>query len=49
MSPPDVKMKPHSPFPVKFSDNKVDFALAKLDDLVNWSRKVKSAYKWLFL
>lgn len=39
MSPPDVKMKPHSPFPVKFSDNKVDFALAKLDDLVNWSRK----------
>ncbi|XP_045216184.2 NADH-quinone oxidoreductase subunit B-like [Mercenaria mercenaria] len=39
MSPPDVKLKPFSPFPAKFSDNKLDFALAKVDDLVNWSRK----------
>ncbi|KAL4227450.1 NADH dehydrogenase Fe-S protein subunit 7 ndufs7 [Mactra antiquata] len=39
MSPPDVKMKPYSPFNAKLADSKVDFALARIDDLVNWSRK----------
>jgi hypothetical protein len=40
MSPPDVKMKKYSPFPATIKDNKIDYALAKVDDLVNWSRKV---------
>jgi len=39
MSPPDVKLKPYSDFPQSFKDNKADYAIAKVDDLINWSRK----------
>lgn len=38
-SPPEVKLKRYSPFPVTFKDNKVEYAIAKLDDFINWSRK----------
>lgn len=34
-----VKRKPYSPFQPKL-DNVADFALARIDDLVNWARKV---------
>ena len=36
-----VPRGPYSPFKVGM-DNKVDFALARVDDLVNWGRKVTS-------
>ena len=29
-----------SPFQVDFKTNKVEWALARVDDLVNWGRKV---------
>jgi len=31
--------KPYSPFQVSFKENKMDYAMARLDDLVNWGRK----------
>ena len=31
----------YSPFKVDFKENKVEWALARVDDLVNWGRKVK--------
>lgn len=34
-----VKRKPYSPFQPKL-DNVADYALARIDDLVNWARKV---------
>lgn len=34
-----TKRGPYSPFQVEMS-NKVDFAFARVDDLVNWGRKV---------
>ena len=31
----------YSPFKVDFKQNKVEWALARVDDLVNWGRKVR--------
>ena len=31
----------YSPFKVDFKENKVEWALARVDDLVNWGRKVR--------
>lgn len=38
-SAPEVQMKKYSPFQVSTS-NKAEYAVARLDDLVNWSLKV---------
>lgn len=35
-----TKRKPYSPFQPKL-DNAADYALARVDDLVNWARKVQ--------
>ena len=32
----------YSPFKVDFKENKVEWALARVDDLVNWGRKVSA-------
>ena len=32
----------YTPFKVDFKQNKVEWALARVDDLVNWGRKVRS-------
>ena len=32
----------YSPFKVDFKENKVEWALARVDDLVNWGRKVRA-------
>jgi len=45
-SGPGAKLKKYSPFQVAPS-NKADFAVARLDDLVNWSLKVGFIYKLL--
>lgn len=37
----DVKLKPYSPFRVSFKSNTAEYALARVDDLVNWSLKVQ--------
>lgn len=34
------KHRPYSPFRIPFKTNKVEYALARLDDLLNWARKV---------
>ena len=34
----------YTPFKVDFKQNKVEWALARVDDLVNWGRKVREAY-----
>ncbi|WAQ98965.1 NDUS7-like protein [Mya arenaria] len=39
MNPVKTTMKSPSPFKASIKDNKLDFALARVDDLVNWSRK----------
>jgi len=31
--------KPYSPFQVSFKDNKMEYAMARFDDLLNWGRK----------
>ena len=37
----DINKRPrYSPFDVGVKDNKVDYVLARVDDLVNWGRKV---------
>ena len=38
----DKQIKPYkfSPFQVSFKENKVDYALARLDDLLNFVRRV---------
>ena len=33
----------YTPFKVDFKQNKVEWALARVDDLVNWGRKVRTA------
>lgn len=33
------KVKPYSPFQVNFKTNKAEWALARMDDIVNWGRK----------
>ena len=38
-----VKRGPYSPFQVG-TDNKMDYVLARFDDLVNWGRKVESNF-----
>lgn len=38
-----AKRGPYSPFQVSM-DNKVDYVLARVDDLVNWGRKVGHTY-----
>ena len=39
--PQTVERKPYSPFQVKLTpDNTMDYALARVDDLINWARKV---------
>ena len=37
----------YTPFKVDFKQNKVEWALARVDDLVNWGRKVREAYSRL--
>ena len=32
--------KPYSPFQVNPKDNKMEYAVARMDDVVNWARKV---------
>jgi len=34
-----IPRKPYSPFQKNFKDNKMDYAVARLDDVVNWARK----------
>ncbi|XP_055860302.1 NADH-quinone oxidoreductase subunit B 2-like [Biomphalaria glabrata] len=36
---PAAPKKPYSPFQVPFKGNKAEYALARLDDLINWGRK----------
>ena len=38
--PDRVESHGYSPFKVDFKQNKVEWALARVDDLVNWGRKV---------
>lgn len=40
----ELKPRPYSPFQVSTS-NKAEFALARVDDLVNWARKVSFPFK----
>ncbi|KAH3833728.1 NADH-quinone oxidoreductase subunit B 2-like isoform X1 [Dreissena polymorpha] len=39
MNPDRTPIKSATPFNVSFKDNKMDYAVARLDDLINWSRK----------
>ena len=48
MNPVKTPMKSASPFNVKFKDNKLEFALARMDDLVNWGRKVYFIQTFMF-
>ena len=41
-----VKSKPYSPF--QATNNKAEYALARVDDLLNWARKVR-AWRYLSL
>ena len=36
----------YSPFKVDFKENKVEWALARVDDLVNWGRKVSGIFRY---
>ncbi len=36
----EIKPYKFSPFQVKFKDNKADYALARMDDLLNFIRRV---------
>ena len=36
-----VERKPYSPFQVDLKTSKAEYALARVDDLVNWARKVR--------
>ena len=39
--PDRVESHGYSPFKVDFKQNKVEWALARVDDLVNWGRKAR--------
>lgn len=36
----EIKPYKFSPFQMKFKDNKADYALARMDDLINFARRV---------